>query len=560
MLLDDPPRSRQPESVAALLRAEERHEDLVADFGRDAGAGIDHLHDHRVSFAPRHDQDLVIRRAGLERVPNQVLEDGPQEVRVDIDGSNAAILVEPQRYTQLVGSGRFELDHAVQHRMEIRRLPLQLRDPDKREELIENVLQPDNLLLDDPEPLVDPLVLRVLGLREVFLDERQVEADRRQRVSNLVRESGEQSAEAGELSSPDALRGGIPIHGRECLHRQATRAHVRIQPTEAMSWQTMRLPESGPTTEHTTHALSVLQQGGALLLPTESQHELIRAGEGNYRAPTTDERHSWPFVLQRLTQRFWPGPLHIELGAEAFVSPSHPLTEAVLQASERPFSLRELPAQFRPALAVAEQAEPAGGLAIDDGDRPLAAPPATVRYEPATGLQILREGILTRTDLRRAASRVVVFVCTGNTCRSPLAAAYARRRVADHLGVPIPHLADFGVWITSAGLAAGHGAPASTGSLEAGAEAGLDLAGHQSQPMTLELASADRIFALSDRHVDALEPSVEPPSTLALLDPDGNGIADPFGGDLATYRRARDQIFAAIDRRLDELVTLFQSV
>ncbi len=88
----------------------------------------------------------------------------------------------------------------------------------------------------------------------------------------------------------------------------------------------------------------------------------------------------------------------------------------------------------------------------------------------------------------------VLFVCTGNTCRSPMAEVIARSRAAelgwDH------------VEVRSAGIAAFPGAPASVGAVRAASKHGLDLSDHASAPLTAEAArEADLILTMSPTHL-----------------------------------------------------------
>jgi len=152
----------------------------------------------------------------------------------------------------------------------------------------------------------------------------------------------------------------------------------------------------------------------------------------------------------------------------------------------------------------------------------------------------------------------VLFVCTGNTCRSPMAEVLARDAVARALDVPPDRVLARGLLFLSAGTGTLDGMQASEGSVQALQQRGLDLTAHRSRSLTQQLcARATRIFCMSASHRDAvldLAPDAAPKTE--LLRPDGRGIADPYGGELADYCRARDEITAALGERRRELLAL----
>jgi len=150
----------------------------------------------------------------------------------------------------------------------------------------------------------------------------------------------------------------------------------------------------------------------------------------------------------------------------------------------------------------------------------------------------------------------LLFVCTGNTCRSPLAEAIARRE-AERRG-----------WTQlvaeSAGVAAGGGSPASSGSLAAAEEVGLDLSAHGSTQLTADLVEgADLILTMSPHHLFAvIDLGGAGHATLLTAFAEGReaedafdapGIPDPFGGPLEEYIRTRDHLDALVRQVLDRL-------
>ena len=126
----------------------------------------------------------------------------------------------------------------------------------------------------------------------------------------------------------------------------------------------------------------------------------------------------------------------------------------------------------------------------------------------------------------------LLVVCTGNTCRSPMAAAELNRILAEQ-NLEEKYTA------VSAGVAAFDGQPAALNAIEVAKEKGLDLSGHQSRRIMLEdVVEAERIFVMSEdqkRLLSSAVPGSE--EKIAVMQ-----VPDPYGGDLSVYRACFEQM------------------
>jgi L-threonylcarbamoyladenylate synthase len=169
--------------------------------------------------------------------------------------------------------------------------------------------------------------------------------------------------------------------------------------------------------------------------------------------------------------------------------------------------------------------------------------------------KIERDGVIDAATLVESSSLIILFVCTGNTCRSPMAEAICRVLLARRLHCSVDEVFSRGFVVRSAGVAASDGHPAAAHAQDVVRAIGGSLESHRSRRIDARFArQADFIFAMTIDHLDDLLRAVpEVESRTFLLDPAGGDVPDPVGADHATYRRTSQMIEAMLDQRLDEI-------
>ena len=138
----------------------------------------------------------------------------------------------------------------------------------------------------------------------------------------------------------------------------------------------------------------------------------------------------------------------------------------------------------------------------------------------------------------------IIFICTGNTCRSPMAEGLFRAHNGEE---------KTGLTAASAGLYTENGLPASANAVAAAGERGADISAHRSRQLTAEMAKdAKYLVCMTGAHYDRLcELFPEARDKVFTLLPED--ISDPFGGDLATYRRSAAEIDKGVQAIIENL-------
>lgn len=339
-------------------------------------------------------------------------------------------------------------------------------------------------------------------------------------------------------------------------------------------------------------AAGALRDGGIAAFPTDTVYGLgcdagnLKAVQGIYAAKGREKDK--PLVLfvaaveeafalaceseaaRDLAKGFWPGPLTLVLkakrgcprpvvaqdGTVAIRMPNHKVPLALVKSFGKPLATTSANLSGEP-----EATEPATVMAqffgeidllLDGGKLPRSLT-STVVAVGAEGVQILRRGRISKPelekmvpDVREKRSFQILFVCTGNSCRSPLAEGLMKKKVAD-LG-----LSD--IQVSSAGVACLDGMRAAENAVLAAKESGADINRHRTRSVhSAMITGSDLTVVMEPRHKqEVLDLVPEARGRVFLLTelgspPGDRGIKDPIGEPLEAYRACRDEIARCLD-------------
>jgi tRNA threonylcarbamoyl adenosine modification protein (Sua5/YciO/YrdC/YwlC family) len=371
-----------------------------------------------------------------------------------------------------------------------------------------------------------------------------------------------------------------------------------------MAPQVLDLAAASDPRDLVHRVVQALVEGKLVALPTETVYiaaasalsergvqRLLAIREGQLDGPATlairgaDEVFDYvpqlPAVGQRLARRCWPGPVTLQLPdaqAQSAVFrlpprvrevvvrqgeirarvPAHELALSVLRLLAGPVvMIGARRSQDPDAVTAADVVRQLGeqiDVVLDDGRCKFAQRSSIVRVDEH-GLSVVRPGVFTEANLKRLASYMIALVCTGNTCRSPMAEALLKKHVADRLGCKIADLDERGIVIMSAGISAPPGGRAAAEAIHTMRDRGLDLTQHESQPLSERIVRfADLVLTMTRGHRDAiLQAWPEAEARVHVISRGAGDVADPIGGPLELYRRCGEQLDSYLKQWAAEL-------
>lgn len=285
---------------------------------------------------------------------------------------------------------------------------------------------------------------------------------------------------------------------------------------------------------------------------------------------------------KKLIKNCWPGPLTIvfeltesdiekqkkNLKKEVFEHlykdnsigircPDNAIALMLLQETKYPVVAPSANVTGQPAAADAEQVLAQFSGQIDlllDGGPCKYKKSSTVVKIGKNGLEILREGAYSKEKLEEISKVKFLFVCTGNTCRSPMAEGMFRKFLAEKLQCKVDQLDKIGYKVSSAGLMDLAGSPASEEAIAACAAKGIDIKAHKSTALTRQLVEEnDFVFAMTRIHCERAAALCPEAANKCILLAGNKEIFDPISQSQQVFNECAESIEQAVKERIREL-------
>ncbi|MCK6473318.1 MAG: threonylcarbamoyl-AMP synthase [Planctomycetes bacterium] len=340
-----------------------------------------------------------------------------------------------------------------------------------------------------------------------------------------------------------------------------------------MNTEVLKLDGSERDMGKIRHAAKLLGAGALVAFPTETVYglgadannpeALARMAEAKGRpsgkpfallVPSIKEAEKTAGVLPRpakkLMRLYWPGPLTTVVprrggGAVGLRLSEHPVPRALLAQCGFPIAAPSANRSgTREPLTSEQVLHDLGGrisLILDGGQAWHGTPSTVVRIDPQGIPAVQREGAIPQSEIMEAVRPTILLVCTGNTCRSPMAEALCRHALKES-GMDQPNELPFQV--LSAGTSATEGQSADPMAIKAMVELGIDLSSHRTRMVVPSLLDqADWIFTMTAAHRDSiLKLMPECRDRIRLVSARGDEIPDPVTKSYEHYLQVRDRI------------------